>query len=84
MWQEEFWSDLFHPEKSLTNFVPEPVFTRFDLPSQDALMPAEVTLERPEKRGRNFGPRVFMKVVMNRLVVSWRDQREADLSRAFD
>ena len=83
VWQEEFWSDLFHPEKSLTSFVPEPVFTRFDLPSQDALMPAEVTLERPEKRGRNFGPRVFMKVVLNRMVVSWRDQREADLSRAL-
>ena len=83
VWQEDFWNDLFHPEKSLSSFVPEPVFTRFDLPSQDVFMPAEVTLERPDKRVRNFGPRVFMKVVLNRMVVSWRDQREADLSRAL-
>eukprot|EP00439_Symbiodinium_sp_Y106_P005068 s10269_g1.t1 len=83
VWQEDFWNDLFHPEKSLSSFVPEPVFTRFDLPSQDVFMPAEVTLERPEKRVRNFGPRVFMKVVLNRMVVSWRDQREADLSRSL-
>ena len=83
VWQDEFWNDLFHPEKSLSCFVPEPVFTRFDLPSQDVFVPAEVTLERPDKRVRNFGPRVFMKVVLNRMVVSWRDQREADLSRAL-
>ena len=83
VWQEDFWNDLFHPEKSLSSFVPEPVFTRFDLPSQDIFVPADVTLERPDKRVRNFGPRVFMKVVLNRMVVSWRDQREADLGRAL-
>ena len=83
IWQEQFWSDFFHPAHSVSSFLPEPEFSRFDPPTQDSLAPEETSLCRPDKRAKLSASRVYEKVVLNRLVVSWRDQREADLCRAF-
>ncbi|CAE7733742.1 unnamed protein product [Symbiodinium sp. CCMP2592] len=67
-WDEGFWSDFFKPVvKPPVEFL------------QEALEADE--LPGP-KRARKAVTVTFERVVLNRAVISWRDQREADLSRA--
>ncbi|CAE7361131.1 unnamed protein product [Symbiodinium sp. CCMP2592] len=82
-WDEGFWSDFFKPVVTTDDFLSFPRFDRLS-PPVEFLQEALEADELPgPKRARKAVTVTFERVVLNRAVISWRDQREADLSRAL-
>ncbi|CAE7321162.1 unnamed protein product [Symbiodinium sp. CCMP2592] len=79
-WQEGFWADVFGPKAPL---VKVPSFHRFEQPAGTIAPQDSVPGSSGSKRARRLAPCIFEKVVVNMRVISWRDQREADLIRAL-
>ena len=79
-WQEGFWAEVFNTEAPI---IPAPTFPRLTQPPNvgSALGASE---EAPgPKRAKKLTACIFEKVVIDMRVFSWREQREADLGRAF-
>ncbi|CAE7797083.1 unnamed protein product [Symbiodinium sp. CCMP2592] len=82
-WDEGFWSDFFKPVVTTDDLLSFPRFDRLS-PPVEFLQEALEADELPgPKRARKAVTVTFERVVLNRAVISWRDQREADLSRAL-
>ncbi|CAE7206607.1 unnamed protein product [Symbiodinium sp. CCMP2592] len=78
-----FWSDFFKPVMTTDDLLSFPRFDRLS-PPVEFLQEALEADELPgPKRARKAVTVTFERVVLNRAVISWRDQREADLSRAL-
>ena len=79
-WQEGFWAEIFNTEAPI---IPAPSFPRLAQPPNVGNAPG-ASVEAPgPKRARKLTACIFEKVVIDMRVFSWREQREADLGRAF-
>ena len=79
-WQEGFWAEIFNTEAPI---IPAPSFPRLAQPPNVGNAPG-ASVEAPgPKRARKLTACIFEKVVIDMRVFSWREQREADLCRAF-
>ena len=79
-WQEGFWAEIFNPEAPL---LPAPSFPRIAQPPGVSSASGVGVGAPGPKRARKLTTCIFEKVVRDMRVFSWREQREADLGRAF-
>ena len=82
-WDEGFWSDFFKPVVTTDDLVAFPKFDRATPPVEYLKEALEADDQPGPKRARKVANVTFERVVLNRAVISWRDQREADMSRAL-
>ncbi|OLP74555.1 hypothetical protein AK812_SmicGene45867 [Symbiodinium microadriaticum] len=79
-WQEGFWAEIFNTEVPL---IPAPSFPRLAQPPNFGNASSAGVGAPDPKRARKLTTCIFEKVVIDMRVFSWREQREADLCRAF-
>ena len=82
-WDEGFWGDFFKPVVTTDDLVAFPKFDRATPPVEYLKEALEADDQPGPKRARKVANVTFERVVLNRAVISWRDQREADMSRAL-
>ena len=82
-WDEGFWGDFFKPVVTTDDLVAFPKFDRATPPVEYLKEALEADDQPGPKRARKVVHVTFERVVLNRAVISWRDQREADMSRAL-
>ncbi|CAE7865437.1 unnamed protein product [Symbiodinium necroappetens] len=83
-WETGFWENFFDERSAVDRMAPAFKFHRpKPAGSIEVTTQPDAEVQAPGKRPRPEGPESFLDVVKNRLVISWRDKREAEHRRAL-